>query len=110
MRFAFIKEEKATYPVTALCRTLAVSRAGFYAWFSRPESERDCEDRSLGVLIEASHEGTRGTYGSPRVHADLIADNERVGKKRVARIMQQNSLKARVRRRYRSTTMSERDQ
>jgi len=110
MRFAFIKEEKATYPVTTLCRALAVSRAGFYAWFSRPESERDREDRRLGVLIEASHEASRRTYGSPRVHADLFAESERVGKKRIARIMQQKGLKARVRRRYKSTTMSEHDQ
>ncbi len=110
MRFAFIKKEKATYPVTALCRALAVSRAGFYAWFSRPESERDREDRRLAALIEASHEGSRRTYGSPRVHADLIAGNERVGKKRVARIMRLKRLKARVRRRYKSTTMSEHDQ
>ena len=110
MRFAFIKEEKATYPVTVLCRALTVSRAGFYAWFSRPESERDREDRRLGVLIEASHEASRRTYGSPRVHADLIAENERVGKKRVARIMRRKKLKARVRRRYKCTTMSEHDQ
>ena len=110
MRFAFIKEEKAMYSVTALCRALAVSRAGFYAWFGRPESERDREDRRLAALIEASHEGSRRTYGSPRVHADLIAENEQVGRKRVARLMRQAGLKARVRRRYKCTTMSEHDQ
>ena len=110
MRFAFVEEEKATYPVTKLCRALAVSRAGFYAWHSRPESKRDCEDRRLAVLVRAAHEESRRTYGSPRVHFDLTAQNERVGRKRVARLMRQASLKARVRRRYKCTTMSEHDQ
>jgi len=110
VRFAFVEEEKATYPVTTLCRALAVSRAGFYAWHSRPESKRDCEDRRLAVLVRAAHEESRRTYGSPRVHFDLTAQNERVGRKRVARLMRQASLKARVRRRYKCTTMSEHDQ
>jgi putative transposase len=110
LRFAFIQEEKATYPVTTLCRTLAVSRCGFYAWQSRPESKRHSEDRRLTVLIRASHEESRRTYGSPRVHIDLADLGERVGGKRVARLMQQAGLKARVRRRYKCTTMSEHDQ
>jgi putative transposase len=107
VRFAFVKEEKATYPVVTLCRALAVSRAGFYAWYSRPESEHAKEDRRLEELVRAAFEDSRRTYGSPRVHADLIAQNERVGCKRVARLMQQANLKARVRRRYKCTTMSE---
>jgi putative transposase len=80
LRFAFIQEEKATYPVTTLCRTLAVSRCGFYAWQGRPESKRHSEDRRLTVLIRASHEESRRTYGSPRVHIDLPDWSERVGR------------------------------
>jgi transposase InsO family protein len=110
VRFAFVEEERATYPVSRLCRALAVSRAGFYAWHGRPESKRDGEDRRLAVLVRAAHEESRRTYGSPRVHIDLTAQNERVGRKRVARLMRQASLKARVRRRYKCTTMSEHDQ
>ena len=110
MRFAFIQEEKATYPVTALCRTLAVSRCGFYAWRGRPESKRDSEDRRLTMLVRVSYEESRRTYGSPRIHLDLAEWNERTGRKRVARLMRQAGFKARVRRRYKCTTMSEHDQ
>jgi putative transposase len=51
VRFAFVKEEKATYPAATLCRSLAVSRAGFYAWYGRPESEHAKEDRRLEELV-----------------------------------------------------------
>jgi transposase InsO family protein len=92
------------------CRALGVSPSGFYAWLGRPESERQREDRRLAVLVRESHERSRRTYGSPRVHADLSAQGEAVGRKRVIRLMQEQGLKARVRRRYRCTTMSEHGQ
>jgi transposase InsO family protein len=64
----------------------------------------------LRVLVQEAHERSRRTYGSPRVHADLAAQGIGVGRKRIVRLMQDAGLKARVRRRYRSTTMSEHDQ
>jgi putative transposase len=64
----------------------------------------------LRVLVQEAHERSRCTYGSPRVHADLAAQGIGVGRKRIVRLMQDAGLKARVRRRYRSTTMSEHDQ
>ena len=64
----------------------------------------------MRVLVQEAHERSRRTYGSPRVHADLAAQGIGVGRKRIVRIMQDAGLKARVRRRYRSTTMSEHDQ
>jgi transposase InsO family protein len=93
-----------------MCRLLGVSRAGYYAWRDRSPSEHAQRDEKLRVLVVEAHERSRRTYGSPRVHAELVARGERVGKKRVARLMRQQGLKARVRRRYRSTTMSEHDQ
>jgi putative transposase len=110
MRYAFIDVEKAVYPVAMLCRVLRVSRAGFYAWRERPESARVREDRRLAVLVHAAHEQSRRTYGSPRVHAELAANDEHVSRKRIIRLMQQEGLVARVRRRYKSTTMSDHDQ
>ena len=110
MKFAFIHAERAGYPVTVLSRTLGVSRGGFYAWLARPESRRSAEDRRLAVLVRAAHDESRRTYGRPRVHVELAAQGERVGGKRVARLMRQEGLRARVRRRYRCTTMSEHDQ
>ena len=73
MKFAFIHAEKAGVSGDGpLRRALGVSRAGFYAWRSRPESQRAREDRRLTVLVRASFTSeSRRTYGSPRVHEDL---------------------------------------
>jgi transposase InsO family protein len=87
-----------------------VSRAGYYAWRARPESEHHKEDQRLKVVIHEAHERSRKTYGSPRVLAELAAHGERTSRKRVIRLMQEQGLKARVRRRYKCTTMSEHDQ
>jgi putative transposase len=108
MKFAFIFAEKATWPIVVMCAVLKVSASGFYAWLKREPSNHDKKDQRLKVLIGESFERSRKTYGSPRVHADLA--DEHIGRNRVIRLMQQEKLVARVRRRYRSTTMSEHDQ
>jgi transposase InsO family protein len=87
-----------------------VSPSGFYAWQLRAESTHATRDRQLRVLIRASHEGSRRAYGSPRVLEDLIEQGIPISRKRVARLMQAEGLKARVRKRFRSTTMSDHDQ
>jgi putative transposase len=102
--------EKAHHTVTILCRCLQVTPSGFYAWRRRPESARAREDRRLKVLVRASFEESRRNYGSPRVHEDLIEQEVRVSRKRVVRLMQEDGLKARVRRRYKHTTVSDHDQ
>jgi transposase InsO family protein len=89
---------------------LRVSSSGFYAWKSRPESAHAQQDRRLRVLIRASFDESRGRYGSPRVHADLIDLKVRVGRKRLVRLMQEDGLVARKRKRFKSTTMSDHDQ
>jgi transposase InsO family protein len=105
-----IRTEKAAYPVALLCRALDVSRSGYYAWNTRPESARAIEDRRLSVLVRAAHEQSRRNYGSPRVHYELTDQGVRTSRKRVARLMRHEGLKGRVRRRYKCTTMSEHDQ
>ena len=102
--------EKADHTVTILCRCLEVTPSGFYAWCRRPESTRVREDRRLKVLVHTSFKEGRGYYGSPRVHDDLIEWQERVSRKRVIRLMQEERLVARVRKRYKGTTMSDHDQ
>jgi transposase InsO family protein len=87
-----------------------VTRSGFYAWQRRPESPHARRDRQLRVLVRASHEGSRRSYGSPRVWADLVDDGEAVSRKRIARLMREDGLVARPRRRYKVTTMSDHDQ
>jgi len=106
-RFAFIQTEKA-WPVATMCRALQVSTAGFYAWRRRAPSARAKKDERLKILIHASFAESRKTYGSPRVLVDLA--DEHVGRNRIIRLMQAEGLEARVRRRYRSTTMSDHDQ
>ena len=109
MKFALIDEERARCPIAIACKALGVSRAGFYAWRGRPESQRAVDDGRLGVLVREAHERSRRTYGSPRVHAELAAAGEHVSRKRVIRLMQEHELRARVRRRYKTTTDSAHD-
>ena len=110
MKFAWIQTEKATYPLAQLCRWLDVTRSGFYAWRGRPESTHTRDDRRLKVLVRASCEASKQRYGSPRVHEDLLEQDEYVNRKRVVRLMQEDGLKARLRKRYKLTTMSDHDQ
>lgn len=110
MRFAFIEAEKAVFPIAAMCRVLLVSSSGYYAWLLREESAHAVADRHLTVLVREAFDRSRKTYGSPRVHAELVAKKVRVSRKRVIRLMQRENLVGRVRKRYRSTTMSDHDQ
>lgn len=107
MRFEFIHTEKATFPVSVMCNVLEVSRSGYYAWVERPKAKRELDDEQLAVAITAIHHRSRGTYGSPRVHAELRAEDHSVSRKRVERLMRELGLQARTRRRYRVTTDSE---
>jgi len=106
VKYAFIAAEKAIYPVEMLCNALGVSRSGYYAWTKRPTPTRVDVDARLALEIAAVHRRSRGTYGSPRVHAELRARGVRVGKKRVERLMRSRGLVARQKRRFRRTTDS----
>jgi transposase InsO family protein len=106
MRFRFIDAEKAHYPIRLLCRCLAVSRSGYYAWRKRAPSARAQEDARLRVEIAASHSASRRTYGSPRILRDLREDGHSVSRKRVARLMRELGIEGRRKRRFRATTDS----
>lgn len=106
MTFAFIDAEKAQWPVEVQCQVLGVSRSGYYAWKGRPEAPRVAEDAELVVEIKAAHKAGRGNYGSPRVHRELRAKGRRVSRKRVERLMRQEGIVARKKRRFRRTTDS----
>jgi putative transposase len=109
VKFAFISEEKVAFPVAALCRLLAVSPSGFYAAQGRPRSPHAGRDDKLAEQVMKAHTASKCRYGSPRVHAELKAAGERVGRKRVARLMREKRLVARMRRRFRTTTDSKHD-
>jgi putative transposase len=82
-----------------MCRLLGFSASGFYAWCKRPASKRAIEDAELLSRIAQIHERSRGTYGMPRVHAELAADGVFVGRKRVARLMRAAGIEGVSRRR-----------
>jgi putative transposase len=94
-RYRLMAAEASTrrHAVTTLCRVLQVSRSGYYSWRARGASARARADADLTVRIAAVHVASRGTYGSPRVHAALQAEGVRVARKRVARLMRQASLR-----------------
>ena len=92
-----------------MCRVLKVSRSGYYAWRGRPESERDMENRRLVDRIRMVHKKSRKTYGSPRVHSQLVLDGERCSRGRVERLMSANGIRARGRRKFVATTDSKHD-
>src|SRR6185312_6724294 len=86
MRFRFIEDRRADYPVTILCDVLGVSPAGYYAWRSRPESERSAANRDLVDDIRRVHRDTGGRYGSPRIHVELKAPGRGASRGRIERL------------------------
>ena len=106
-RYRLIHAEKATYPVTLLCRVLGVARAGYYAWTRRAVSARARADEELTAQIAAVHARSRRTYGAPRVHAELRASGVRCARKRVARLMRAAALVGCHRRRRVRTTVTD---
>ena len=107
MRYACIAAHRAEYPVRLMCRVLVVSRAGFYAWLDRAPSQRAHTDARLRVAIRAIHAESRRSYGSPRIHRELRAQGAPHGRKRIARLMRFEVLRAKRSRRYRATTQSD---
>jgi putative transposase len=89
-------------PVAVACRVLNISRSGFYDWLGRPEPPRDLGNRELMKIIREIHAGSRGSYGSPRVHAELrLGEGMAVNRKRVERLMRDEGLQGIYRRRGR---------
>jgi putative transposase len=104
MKYRLIGAEKAQHPVSLLCEVLGVSRSGFHAWLKRTPSKRSVSDVRLLELIHAIHAESDGTYGAPRIHAELGARGVRVGRKRVERLMRRHSLSGLPRRRRKGKT------
>ena len=96
---------RAVYPIAAMCRVLGVSSSGYYAWAKRARSARAISDAALIERIGAIHAASHGTYGSPRVHAELVEGGLSISRKRVARLMKAASLAGVSRRRFVTTTV-----
>ena len=106
MPYEQIDAEKANYPVAMMCRALDVTRSGYYAWRGRKPSKRARENQRLKAKIAQVHQDSRGSYGSPRVHAELVAQGFEVGRNRVARLMREEGILGRRKPRFRKTTDS----
>jgi len=106
VRFAYIEAEKANFPVTQMCTTLNVSCSGFYAWRARPLAPRHQKDQRLRVEVASIYAEKRCRYGSPRIRLELRDRGYCTGRKRVARLMVEQGLRARHKRRFCTTTDS----
>lgn len=104
-----MKANPVTYPIATMCRVLGVSSGGYPAWKKRPPSKRAVSDAALSERIRTIHHNSRGTYGAPRIHAELIETGARVGCKRVARLMRAAGLVGVSRRKGCRTTICNND-
>ncbi|HEY6427901.1 MAG TPA: IS3 family transposase [Acidimicrobiales bacterium] len=103
--FWFVRAYQAIHAIKTMCRVLGLSRSGYYAWAKRTPSAREEANRELTDRIREIHRRSRGTYGCPRVHAELAAAGEQVNHKRVERLMRNAGLAGVSRRRRARTTM-----
>jgi len=100
-----VKAHQATYPIATMCRLLGVSTSGYYAWRDRQPSRRSLDDAALERRIREIHAVSYGTYGAPRIHAELREAGVQVGRKRVARLMRRAGLAGVSRRKRIKTTL-----
>ena len=108
MKFGFIAKRRGIWPVLWMCEALGVSRGGFYAWLTRPRSQRSRDDDELGAKVRASFLGSDRTYGARRVWRDLLTEGISCGLHRIERLMRLQALKARPRRRRLPPDLGER--
>jgi transposase InsO family protein len=106
VKYAAISAHVGQFPVAFMCRELSVAPSGYYASLGREPSKKSARDGVLLAYVRAAYKTSRRRYGSPRVHADLQAAGHRVARKRVARLMREDGLRARHRRRFVNTTQS----
>ena len=99
MKFEFMAKHRGTWPINLMCEALGVSRSGFYAWLVRPRSQRSQRDEVLSAKVRSSFLDSDRTYGARRVWHDVLAQGEQCGLHRIERLMRQQALRARPRRR-----------
>lgn len=103
--FSFIDAQRARYPVSVMCRVLEVSRSGYHAWSRREPCQRARHDGRLARRIRKIHKRSKGTYGVPRIHAQLRHEGVRIGRKRVERLMRREGICGLVKRKRGKTTI-----
>ena len=99
MKFGFVAKHRGAWPVNLMCEALGVSRGGFYAWLTRPRSQRSLSDEVLGAQVHQSFVRSDRTYGARRVWHDVLEQGQACGLHRIERLMREQALRARPRRR-----------
>ena len=99
-------KEENTFDINIMCRVLNVSKSGFYSWKKRKQSKRNLNNEKLLKQIKQAHDQSDRSYGSPRIHAHLQEMDIKCGRKRVERIMRENGIRAKHKKRFRVTTRS----
>lgn len=107
MIFQFMQQHQGEFPIAVMCDVLSVSRSGYYAWLKKPESKRQQANNRLRQKIRTIHRDSDKSYGSPRVYRELKTQGESCSENRVARLMREDGLRAKTKRRFKATTNSE---
>lgn len=106
MIFSFMRQHESEFPIAVMCDVLAVSRSGYYAWLNKPESRQKQANTKLLEKIRTVYHNSRDTYGSPRIYQALKEQDIPCSENRVARLMREDGLRAKMKRRFKATTNS----
>ena len=106
MKYVFIEDYRYEHRIDRMCRVLVVSRSGYYRWWRQRGKSGEGRDKDMVDKIKDIHQRSRGTYGSPRVTAELKAEGIKCSKNKVARIMRKNGIMAKTKRKFKVTTQS----
>jgi putative transposase len=106
MRYDFVERHRGRWPVRTMCRVLRVSPGGYYDWRGRPQSSTAARHDALVVTIKAIHGEVKARYGSPRMHAELVARGTACCVNTVAKLMRSHGIAAKTKRKFRVTTDS----
>jgi transposase InsO family protein len=107
VKYAFVKSNQKIFTVTRMCDMMEVSQSAYYNWLKRPESAHSLEDRRQGEKVKKFHKESRGTYGARRIREDMIADGEHISRMRTSRLMKQQGLESKSKRKVKATTNSD---
>ena len=106
MKYEFTKEISNQFPISRICKTLKISKSGYYAWFKNPKSKRDLKNECLLKKIKEFHNISRKRYGSPRIYKDLKDAGIACSLNRTARLMKKNNIEAKMKKKFKITTNS----
>jgi transposase InsO family protein len=107
VKYAFIRTHEETFTVTRMCQMLEVSQSAYYDWLKRPESAHSQEDKQFGEQVKKIHEQSRGIYGARRIRKEMIDNGESISRTRVSRLMKEQGLESKCKRKFKATTNSQ---